>query len=255
MKHIITLITLIVLAAPGAWAQSKKSKRKATTVTASSTKTIDMNNQFDGLGSNEEIIKKAQALQPQNSMRIVQKRAVDRTWRGELGASFGFVDGGDSYINTRNWGVNADLHISPRWSIGARYIDNKNELTSEGKLLYDTAKAKIANGESDYIIPEIDFPLRTMMAVVNWYPIYGKVSWFESAVSQFDFYVLAGGGQVQLQSGDSVIYTGGVGMGMWWNNWLTSRFEVRYQNYKDRVSTGERNIDGFVAQIGIGIML
>ncbi|MBY0385457.1 outer membrane beta-barrel domain-containing protein, partial [bacterium] len=105
------------------------------------------------------------------------------------------------------------------------------------------------------VVPAIDFPLRSYMAVVNWYPVYGKVSWFESAVSQFDFYLTAGGGQVQLNSGNSPIFTGGIGMGMWVNSWLTSRVEVRYQNYQDRVFTGERNIDAVVMQFGLGFML
>jgi hypothetical protein len=44
-------------------------------------------------------------------------------------------------------------------------------------------------------------------------------------------------------------------MGLWWNSWLSTRLEVRYQAYKDHVYTGDRNINGVVGQIGIGFML
>jgi outer membrane beta-barrel protein len=220
-----------------------------------STKSVNVDQQLDSLGSNDEIIKKAKALQPNNSMRIVQKREVDRNLRPELGVSYGFVNGGDSYLETRQLGINFDFHLTPRWSLGLRYTDNRNGLTSEGQRVFDVASAKQAQGQTDYVVPAVDFPLQSYMAVVNWYPIYGKVSWFESAVSQFDFYITAGGGQVELNSGNSPIFTGGIGMGMWVNSWLTSRVEVRYQNYQDRVFTGERNIDAVVMQFGIGFML
>lgn len=223
-------------------------------------KNINVEQQVDTLGSNEDIIEKAKTLQPNNSMKIVQKRQVDRNLRPEIGLSYGFVNGGDTYLNTRNWGANFDFHINPRWSLGLRYNDNKNELTSEGKRIADVALAKQNAGATDYVVPEIAFPIRSYMGMISWYPIYGKISWFESAVSQFDFYLTAGGGQVQTknvlgQTNTSAIYTGGMGMGLWVNSWLTSRVEVRYQNYQDRVTSGTRNIDSIIMQIGIGIML
>jgi outer membrane beta-barrel protein len=208
-----------------------------------------MNQQFDNLGSNEDIIEKARALQPSNSMRIVQKREVDRNWRGELGLNYGYVGGGDTYIDTRSWGAAADLHITPNWSVGLRYTDHKNEYTSEGKRVY--ANMLKTSGT----VPDVDYQESSIMGVLNWYPIYGKVSWLQSVVSQFDFYVLAGGGQTKLSQTTSPIYTGGAGMGLWWNNYISSRIEVRYENYKDHVYTGDRNVNAFVAQFGIGFML
>jgi outer membrane immunogenic protein len=251
MKNLLTILTMLVFVMP---AQAKTKKYKTKSQNATFAKNIDLDQQMNNLGTNDEIIKKARALQPNNSMSIVQKRQVDRNLRPEIGLSYGFVNGGDSYVDTRNWGANLDFHINPRWSLGLRYNDNRNELTSEGQRVFDAALAA-QNQNQTTNAPSIDFPLRSYMAMISWYPIYGKVSWFESAVSQFDFYVTVGGGQVELNSGSSPIYTGGVGMGMWLNSWLTSRVEVRYQNYQDRVITGERNIDSFVMQIGIGIML
>lgn len=250
MKKWIVLIALMVVSGP-AFAKAKKSKAAP----VQQNKTINMESQIDSLGTNQDIIDKARALQPNNSMKIVQKRAVDRDLRLELGLNYGYVAGGDTYIQTQNLGASLDFHITPRWSIGARYIDNRNELSSEGKRVYDIAAAKQAAGQTDFVVPGVDFPLQTYMAVVNFYPIYGKVSWFESSVSQFDLYLLAGGGQVELTSGTAPIYTGGVGVGMWWTNRFSTRIEARYQNYKDKVISGERSIDSMVMQIGFGFML
>lgn len=250
MKQLLILILIAFVAAPSAFAKSKKRHRST-----KRSKTINMERQFDRLGTNEDIIDKAQALQPNNKMRIVQKREVDRTWRTELGLNYGFVNGGDSYLESRNWGASLDLHINPRWSLGVRYIDNKHALTSEGERVYNDSLAKYQAGNPNYEFPAVDFPETTLMGVINWYPIYGKVSWFESSVSQFDFYLLAGGGQINLASGSSTILTGGAGMGIWWNSWITSRLEVAYQNYKDRVYTGERTVNAVVLQFGLGLML
>lgn len=252
MKTLVSLLIATLLITPGAFAQSKKSAKKAQPVQS---KTINMGSQFDSLGSNEEIVKKAQAIQPANSMRIVQKREVDRVNRLEIGGSYGMVNGADSYVDTANWGAQIDYHINPRWSLGVRYYDSRNQLTNEGKRVYEDAKAKQA-ANLPHTFPDIDYQLSSYMAVVNWYPIYGKVSWLESSVSQFDFYFVAGGGQTKLNSNTtSPIYTGGAGVGIWWNNRITSRLEVRYENYKDQVVSGKRSIDSVVAQIGIGFML
>ncbi len=255
MKTLILILTTLLLVVPA----QAKAKRQKTKVASQTVKSINIDQQLNGLGSNDEIIKKARALQPNNTMSIVQKREVDRNLRAELGLSYGFVNGGDTYLDTRNWGANLDFHITPKWSVGLRYADNKNEFTSEGQRVFDLASVNQANGNNS-VVPDVAFPIRSYMAMVSWYPIYGKVSWFESAVSQFDFYVTAGGGQLQWlnglnQTGDSPVYTGGVGMGLWANSWLTSRIEVRYQNYKDRVTSGERNVDSIIMQFGIGIML
>lgn len=254
MKTLVLILTICFLALPS-MAKSKRTK---------STKSVNVDQQLDSLGSNDEIIKKAKALQPNNSMRIVQKREVDRNLRPEIGIGYGLVNGGDTYLNTAQWNVNFDFHINPRWSLGLRYSDQRNELTNEGQRIFDVASAKQAAGQTDYVVPQIAFPVRSYMAMINWYPVYGKVSWFESAVSQFDFYLTAGGGQVEfefptvgnsLTRGTSPIFTGGIGMGLWVNSWLTTRAEARYQNYQDEVSTGKRNIDAFIFQLGIGFML
>jgi outer membrane immunogenic protein len=238
MKSLITLtLTFIVIAA------------------TSTALAADVNKDLDSLGSNDAIIKKAKALNPKNEVRIVQNRAVDRTLRFELGINYGGVAGGDPYMDTQSMGGNLDFHFTPRWSIGGRYQKHFNSLTSEGKRLYDEADAAIKAKNPNYSIPDMDAPQDTMMAVINWYPIYGKLNLFNAGIAQFDIYAIAGAGQVRLTSGNAPTYTAGGGIGIWLAQHISGRLEIRYQTYEDQVYTGVRRVNLTVATAGIGILL
>lgn len=213
-------------------------------------------NSLNTLGDQSQIMQKARPSIPANTYRVVQKRVIERDFRSELGISVGTVaSGGDSYYETSNLGLQYDFHLNTRFSVGLRYQMNFNKLTPEGKRVYDRAEQMAAANNNNYVVPDLDQPLSTALATVSFYPVYGKVSWFESTVSYFDFYVMAGGGQTQLKNGTSPLLTGGLGMGMWWNQHLTSRFEARYQTYEDQIFTGKRRIEGAVATFTMGLLL
>lgn len=241
MKSISVL--LMILISSVSMAQGKSGKR------------IDFSKDVDTLGGNKALLEMAHAIDPENRARIVQKRVVDRYNRVELGLSYGGLFGGDSYVRTQNLGVSADFHITPRWSVGARYVDHGNSLTNEGARAFREAEEAYATGGRSFSVPDVDYALRSAMAVLNWYPIYGKTNLLDRGIAQFDMYFLAGGGQIQLSSGWTGLTTAGVGIGVWINNHVTARGEIRYQNYRDQIITGERNINGAVASFGLGWML
>jgi outer membrane immunogenic protein len=218
-------------------------------------KRVDVSKDLDSLGGDAAMIKMAQSLDSGNRARIVQGRSVDRYSRFEIGLNYGGVGGGDAYLSTKNIGLALDFHFTPRWSAGVRYFDYSNNLTSEGDRIFQQARQAYNQQGRSYLISDIDYPLNAMMAVINWYPIYGKTSLFETKVAQFDMYLLAGGGQISLSSGKTTIYTGGAGVGFWISNHFTARAEVRYQNYNDQVITGPRKIDTVVGTLGLGFLL
>lgn len=207
------------------------------------------------LGNQEMLLDKARPSVPANTYRIVQKRVIDRESRFELAAGLGGITGGDSYYNTKNVGLQAEYHFTHRWSAGLRYLYNMNELTSEGKRVYDQAEATIdANNPGAAKAPGIDWPMSTTLATISFYPLYGKMSWFDLNVSYFDMYVLLGGGVNQLRYGTVPVYTGGLGMGMWWTNHLSSRIEARYQEYDDHLFGGRRIKDANIS-FSMGFLL
>lgn len=215
----------------------------------------DLKKDFNSLGNNTEIIRRAKEMDPHNRVRIVQNRLVDRHMRLELGVNVGAVHGGDTYLNTRNLGANIDFHINPRWSVGVRYYQSYNELTQQGKKVYQDAAAANAADASAGVTYDIDYPINTTLAVVNWYPIYGKLNLFEVGVSQFDIYTLAGYGQVKLESGATDTFTVGGGVGLWLTQHVSSRLEARYQRYTDQVYSGPRDLDLTVITASIGFIL
>lgn len=209
---------------------------------------------LDSLGSNESINKKIADLESRSRFGIVQGRAVPRDMRFEIGASYGPVAAGDSYLQTQNMGGQIDFHFTPKFSLGVRYAKAFNSLTSEGERRFEEARVAQA-ASNDYRIPDIDYPEESLMGVFNWYMTYGKLNLFDVRVVQFDIYSLGGYGQVKLKSGATDTWTAGGGIGFWLTNRLTSRFELRYQAYQDKVYTGNRDLNLIVANFGIGLLL
>lgn len=217
---------------------------------------------LEGLGANRQIKDRAAHLENRTRIGVVQGRAVDRNWRMELGASYGPVAYGNSYLYTQNAGLNADLHINPRFSLGFRYSRAFNQLTNEGKSQFDQARATNTSSGA-FQKPQVSYPEDEMMGVVNWYMTYGKVNFFDMKTVQFDLYSLAGYGQVKmttdinnkLDSAWTSTWTAGLGLGFWLSQHFSIRFEGRYQTYADQVYTGSRNLNLIVGTVGLGVLL
>lgn len=238
----LSVIAATFMASP-AMAQGKASAKKAT-----------LADDIDSLGGNKELAEMAQNIKSQTRTRIVQDRIVERRNRVEFGLGYGSTFGGDSYVKTQSLSLAMDYHITPRWSLGVRYMDFGNSLTDEGKRVFEQARKNYEAGGRAYAV-DIDYPENAALAVVNWYPIYGKTSFLDMGVTQFDLYLLAGGGQMTLSSGTTALMTAGAGVGAWITKNLSARAEMRYQTYKDQPVTGSRTLDTVTGSLGLGWIL
>jgi outer membrane immunogenic protein len=252
----IKSITLFALAMSITVAASAAAPRQAAQkpAAAPAAKKINFAQDVDSLGGNEDLINMADSLKPETKSRIVQDRIVDRHNRIEFGVNYGGVAGGTTYLQTQNLGFNLDYHITPKWSLGLRYYDFNNKLTPEGERVF--AEARANNGvtaSGGYV--DIDTPLNATMAVLNFFPVYGKLNLFDAAIAQFDVFMLVGGGQIELSSGPTSILTAGGGIGFWMTKHLTARLEARYQGYKDQIKNGSRDINSVVGTAGLGWIL
>ena len=207
---------------------------------------------FDSLGGNDVLLDKAQALNPEVSVKIVQKRIVDRHFRNEFSPEVGIALGGDTYVDTQTVGLGYQFHINPRWSVGVKYNHFFNQLSEEGENLLNE---RIENGNVVIDIPEMDYMKSMYLATVNFYPIYGKFNFLDQGVVHFDTYLVLGGGQAELKNGDSPVYTAGLGFGLWFSQHLTSRMEIRYQNHEVQWYNGTQNIDTTIASFSMGYLL
>jgi outer membrane beta-barrel protein len=210
----------------------------------------DIMEDFDNLGGNDVLMEKAKALEPDANISVVQDRVVNRFRRFEVSPEFASVLGGDSYLNTRGYGVNAHFHINPHWSLGVKYNSMTNELSPEGKNLINDSGLLGKN-----IVPEMDYPKDQVLATVSFYPIYGKLNMFNKGIAHFDVYALAGGGNINLRSGSKSTLTAGGGVGFWVSQHLTTRFEMRYQTYDTQRTDGNAKIDLTVASLQMGYLL
>lgn len=219
----------------------------------------DLGAKMNALGANKELMKKAKAIDPHNRVRVVQNRDVDRYFRFELGVNYGMAAGGDPYVNTSVLGGQLDFHLTPRWSVGARYLNNSNDLTSEGKKVMENAEREAQAGNTNFRRPGVDYAKDTWLGVLNWYPVYGKMNLFDAGISQFDMYFLGGAGQINLSSGTAPVYTAGGGVGIWFTQHFASRLEARWQGYTDSVYNGggftKRSIDQTMLTATVSFLL
>lgn len=245
MKHSFkaTLVVLLAIVA----VQSRAQAADESTSTKSNS---GLMKDFDTLGGNDVLLDKARELNPESTVSIVQDRIVDRRKRFEIAPEFTSVLGGDAYNKTNTLAINAYFHITPRWALGAKYSYDMNQLRPEGQNLIDQAVASGSN-----TIPEIDFPKSEALALVNWFPIYGKMNLYDLGVAHFDIYAVGGAGQVSLKSGSTMTYTAGGGVGFWFSQHLSTRAELRFQTYNAQRSTGETRMNLTVASIQIGYLL
>ncbi|MES2769258.1 MAG: outer membrane beta-barrel domain-containing protein [Bdellovibrionota bacterium] len=216
---------------------------------------------FDTLGDNKVFAERVKQMDQDKKVRIVQNRIVDLYNRFEIGGSYGYNAGGDSYVTTQHLGGMLEFHFSPRFAMGIRYQHYFNELTSEGKTQYDTVRAaQNQDAASSQLVAGIDNPEDVGLLTFSYSPIYGKLNLFDMSVAHFDIYTLAGFGKMKLASGDSDVLTAGVGMGVWVTQNFSARLEGRYETYEDLMglesygiqSRRQNNIQGMFA---IGILL
>lgn len=209
----------------------------------------DLDSDMDTLGGNQDLMDRANAINPNNTTRIVQKRTVDLDNRFELLVSDGIVAGGDPYVNSNDLGAQLEYHIDPHWSLGARYYQISNSLSSEGQHIMNADLAAQAPA------PSIDYAKDTYFGTVTFAPFYGKLNFADLLVAQFDVYFVAGYGNVDLQTGATPTYTGGGGLAFWWTQHFSTHLEVRYQGYRASLADGtSEQMNLTVLSLGVGFL-
>ncbi len=213
--------------------------------------------EIDSFGGNEALYLKAKALNPEVESEVIQNRFSNRTNRFEFAPEYSNVTGGDSYNRTNNMGFNVQYHINPSWSMGLKYNYSFNNLTPEGQAMVNkaTQAAQVNPKDPGYLFPQVIFPKSETLALVNWYPIVGKLSFGKWGVAHFDTYLLGGLGTMELSKGSTATSTLGMGLGFWVNSNVTTRVEYRSQQYKAEYYNNTQNMSTGVASVQMGWML
>lgn len=200
---------------------------------------------FESLGGNKPLLDKAAALAPDRSVYTVEQRKVPRTMQFELWPEYVKMVGGDPYLETQNVGANLHFHFNPKVSLGVKYEYSMNSISSEGDELITRLG----------YVPDLDWPKHTVMGLVHYYPLYGKLNFFNMDTVQFDMYLSGGAGSISLKSGGSFVWTAGAGVGFWISKRVSVHAEWRYQRFDVVRSIGEDSLGLNAVGIGAGVLL
>jgi|GEM_PF-407591 len=244
-------LTVSFLASATAFAAGSAAQTSADTSAAAQKPNSGLMKDFDTLGGNDVLLDKARELNPDQRISIVQDRIVKRRNRLEIAPEVASTLGGDPYNHTTGFALNAYFHINPHWALGAKYEYDTNSVRPEGQALIDQA----INERDRNLVPEIDYPKGQALAMVNWFPLYGKLNMFDLGVAHFDVYAIGGGGQVFLHSGNASTWTAGGGIGFWFSQHLSTRLEARYQTYDAQKFTGSEKMNLTVGSLQVGYLL
>lgn len=247
------LITLLVASISQTAFAAQKKKAIGTLNTGSVSSSKSMKEDFNTLGDNKAFADRVKEMDADRKVRIVQNRIVDLNHRLEVSVGYGINgSGGDNYVSTTNLGAQLDYHFSPRWAIGFRYEKFYNELSKEAEAQFDRA---VTDSTGTQRFPSVDLPLNSMIGTISFAPIYGKLNLFDLNVAHFDVYTMIGAGQIELRSGTTEIFTGGLGLSVWLTQHFSTRLEARYENYKDLLQSDNRDQNVVKAMATIGFLL
>ncbi|MCB9687326.1 MAG: outer membrane beta-barrel domain-containing protein [Alphaproteobacteria bacterium] len=131
---------------------------------------------------------------------VVQKLLYPKTGRSEIGLAAGWMPF-DAYLTTPNGQLSYTQHTSEVLAIG---------LVAGGGYGFKTKAYQQMEGPAIGVAPYAYRYLGSVLAGVEWSPIYAKLNWNGGRVMHFDVYA-AGRGGVTLEQ--SVIPSGGTGIG------------------------------------------
>lgn len=213
-----------------------------------------LSDDVNSLGGNKALMKKVRAIDPDNKIRVVQNRTVDRRHRLELSLNYGAYTGGDPYLKTDAIGGQLEYHINPSFSLGARYASISNSLSGEGERVFAQAASLREQGINTGTVA-VDPAEETVLGTISIYPLYGKLNFFNRSIAQFDLYMVGGAGTTKLQSGNSPTYTAGGGLGVWVSKHVSGRLEARWQGHQDQIADQKRDINQTILSASFGFML
>lgn len=150
----------------------------------------------------------------------------------------------DSHLDTRVGGATYRYHISGKWSLGVRYQEYENVLSSAGTKLFD----------SGFILPDTDYATKSSGGFVNYNTFYGKLRFSEDTIVYFDNYVALGYGKIALASGEVQYYNADLGFSFWFGKHLSTRVGVNNEFYTQNRINGKSNVHHAMGYIEIGYL-
>jgi outer membrane beta-barrel protein len=183
-------------------------------------------------------------LNARRQYRGVQERLFQKARRHELSVL------GGAYA--------ADL-MSSSYTVGGAYTFHFSEdLGLEALVAYTESKAEVVKIIEDNLGTDLvreRVPVWLYQGHLIWTLAYGKLRWFGSRISRFDFGLALGGGITDNQSARSLTFSGGLGLKFFPNEWLAVRVDLRDQVLTQELLGDARIVNNLMATLGLSVFI
>ncbi len=183
-------------------------------------------------------------LNARRQYRGVQERIFQKARRHELSAM------GGAYA--------ADLLSSSYYAGGAYTYHFTEDLGLEASFGYTRAKSKVIQIVEDRFATDLlreDQPVYLYQGHLVWTLAYGKLRWFGSRISRFDFDLALGGGITDNRSARGLTGSGGLAFKFYPTHWFAMRVDLRDQVLSQELLGESRIVNNLIATFGLSLFL
>jgi outer membrane beta-barrel protein len=152
----------------------------------------------------------------------------------------------------------ADLLSSSYLLQGAYTFHVTEELGLEASFAYSRADSeivRIVETSMGVTLLREEAPVFVYQAHVLWSIAYGKLRWFGSGISRFDFHVALGGGITDNQTARGLTLSAGLGFKFYLTDWFALRLDVRDQVLQQEVLGESVIVNNIAATLGLSLFL
>jgi outer membrane beta-barrel protein len=183
-------------------------------------------------------------LNARRQYRGVQERLFQKARRHELSALGGMYA--------------ADL-MSSSYLVGGAYTFHFSEdLGLEASFGYTRSKSEVVDLIEDKLAVDLvknNVPVYIYLGHVVWSLAYGKLRWFGSRISRFDFNLALGGGVTDNRSARGLTFSGGLGFKFYPTTWFAVRVDLRDQVLAQELLGESRLVNNLTATLGLSVFI
>jgi outer membrane beta-barrel protein len=178
--------------------------------------------------------------------RGVQDRLFTKALRHEISPMGGWY-AGDLYAGAPVYGGAYTFHFSEDLGLEASYMrtQRKNDLIDAFQRANNVPRQLIVSST----------PLNLYFGHLVWSMAYGKMRWFGSGITRFDFYLAAGAGVTDDGSGRGLTGSGGFGLKIYIGKWFGVRLDVRDHILQEQALGVSQIVNDILATGGISVFL
>ncbi len=183
-------------------------------------------------------------LNARRQYRGVQERLFQKAQRHELSALGGVYA--------------ADL-LSSSYLVGGAYTFHFSEdLGLEASFGYTRAQSEVVKIIEDRLATDLvknETPVFVYQGHLVWSLAYGKLRWFGSRISRFDFNLALGGGITDNQAARGLTFSGGLGFKFYPSEWFAVRIDLRDNVLEQELLGESRIVNNLVATLGMSVFI